>query len=216
MLSMPNYSSLETFTLPEDRFLYSDVLLAHQKSGKGFEKLNSYLNRYFIDSAKLKNISVEDYTYLTQCLHYYAVKNIVGTHRSKAPYNMGTLIWQLNDCWPTASWSITDYYNREPKAAWYAIKEAYRDDIVPQTDFTRPIDLKLEDPKISWVIKGNKVILKSQHTAKYVYVSIKGYTGKWSDNYFDLQAGEEKTISFEGKIKKPELKIVSLFEVLKR
>ncbi|GAA3782110.1 beta-mannosidase [Flavobacterium ginsengiterrae] len=216
MLSMPNYSSLEAFTLPEDRFLYSDVLLAHQKSGKGFEKLNSYLNRYFIDSANLKNISVEDYTYLTQCLHYYAVKNIVGTHRSKAPYNMGTLIWQLNDCWPTASWSITDYYNREPKAAWYAIKEAYRDDIVPQTDFTRPIDLKLEDPKISWVIKNNKVILKAKHTAKYVYVSIKGYTGKWSDNYFDLQAGEEKTISFEGKIKKPELKIVTLFEVLKR
>ena len=55
MLSMPNYSSTEKFTLPEDRYLYSDVIKAHQKSGKGFIKLNSYLNRYFIDSTKIKN-----------------------------------------------------------------------------------------------------------------------------------------------------------------
>lgn len=216
MLSMPNYSSLEAFTLPEDRYLYSDIVLAHQKSGKGFEKLDSYLNRYFIDSAKIKNISLEDYTYLTQCLQYYAVKNIAGTHRSKAPYNMGTLIWQLNDCWPTASWSITDYYNREPRASWYAIREAYRDDIKPETDFIHPRDLSLEDPKISWEIKGNNVIIKAQKMAKYVYISMKGYNGKWSDNYFDLNAGEEKIISFEGKIKKPEIKIYSLFEVLEK
>jgi beta-mannosidase len=216
MLSMPNYSSVEAFTLPEDRYLYSDIVLAHQKSGKGFEKLDSYLNRYFIDSAKIKNISLEDYTYLTQCLQYYAVKNIAGTHRSKAPYNMGTLIWQLNDCWPTASWSITDYYNREPRASWYAIREAYKDDIKPETDFIRPRDLSLEDPKISWEIKGNNVIIKAQKMAKYVYISMKGYNGKWSDNYFDLKAGEEKTISFEGKITKPEIKIYSLFEVLEK
>ncbi|ABQ05735.1 beta-mannosidase [Flavobacterium johnsoniae] len=216
MLSMPNYSSVEVFTLPEDRYLYSDIVLAHQKSGKGFEKLDSYLNRYFIDSAKIKNISLEDYTYLTQCLQYYVVKNIAGTHRSKEPYNMGTLIWQLNDCWPTASWSITDYYNREPRASWYAIREAYRDDVKPETDFIRPRDLSLEDPKINWEIKGNNIIIKALKMAKYVYISMKGYNGKWSDNYFDLKAGEEKTISFEGKITKPEIKIYSLFEVLEK
>ena len=33
----------------------------------------------------------------------------------------GALCWQLNDCWPTTSWSIVDYYLR-PKAAYYAIK----------------------------------------------------------------------------------------------
>ncbi|MNY70171.1 hypothetical protein D3C86_2082510 [compost metagenome] len=52
--------------------------------------------------------------------------------------------------------------------------------------------------------------------AKYVYVSIKGYTGKWSDNYIDLKEGEEKTISFEGKIKEPVIKVFSLYEVLKK
>lgn len=216
MQAMPNYSSIEAFTLPEDRYLYSDILQAHQKAGKGFIKLDSYLNRYFIDSTKIKKMNVEDYTYLTQCLQYYSLKNIIGIHRSKAPYNMGTLVWQLNDCWPVASWSVTDYYNRQPKAAWYAMREAYRDDITPQIDLTRPIDLQLEDPKISWQIKGNKVVLKATKAAKYVYISVKGYTGKWSDNYIDLTAGEEKTLSFEGKIANPDIKVVSLYDVLKK
>jgi beta-mannosidase len=216
MQAMPNYSSIEKFTLPEDRHLFSDVLKAHQKAGKGFTKLNSYLNRYFIDSTKVKNMKVEDYTYLTQCLQYYSLKNIIGIHRSKAPYNMGTLVWQLNDCWPVASWSVTDYYNRQPKAAWYAMREAYRDDKTPEIDLTRPIDLKLENPKISWTIKGNEIIIKALKPAKYVYVEIKGYQGKLSTNYMDLSAGEEMKISFEGKITKPIITVMSLYDVINR
>ncbi|MFV7234779.1 beta-mannosidase [Flavobacterium sp. ZB4R12] len=216
MQAMPNYSSIEKFTSPEDRYLFSDVLKAHQKAGKGFTKLNSYLNRYFIDSTKVKNMKVADYTYLTQCLQHYSLKNIIGIHRSKAPYNMGTLVWQLNDCWPVASWSVTDYYNRQPKAAWYAMREAYRDDKTPEIDLTRPIDLKLENPKISWTIKGNEIIIKALKSAKYVYVEIKGYKGKLSTNYMDLDAGEERIISFEGKIIKPIITVTSLYDVLNR
>ncbi|MFV8330022.1 beta-mannosidase [Flavobacterium sp. LS2R12] len=216
MQAMPNYSSIEKFTLPEDRHLFSDVLKAHQKAGNGFTKLNSYLNRYFIDSTKVKNMKVEDYTYLTQCLQYYSLKNIIGIHRSKAPYNMGTLVWQLNDCWPVASWSVTDYYNRQPKAAWYAMREAYRDDKTPEIDLTRPIDLKLENPKISWTIKGNEIIIKALKPAKYVYLEIEGYQGKLSTNYMDLSAGEEMKISFEGKMTKPIIKVMSLYDVINR
>ena len=216
MQAMPNYSSIEKFTLPEDRHLFSDVLKAHQKAGNGFTKLNSYLNRYFIDSTKVKNMKVEDYTYLTQCLQYYSLKNIIGIHRSKAPYNMGTLVWQLNDCWPVASWSVTDYYNRQPKAAWYAMREAYRDDNTPEIDLIRPIDLKLENPKISWTIKGNEITIKALKPAKYVYLEIKGYQGKLSTNYMDLSAGEEMKISFEGKITKPIITVMSLYDVINR
>lgn len=216
MQAMPNYSSIEKFTLPEDRYLFSDVLKAHQKAGNGFTKLNSYLNRYFIDSTKVKNMKVADYTYLTQCLQYYSLKNIIGIHRSKAPYNMGTLVWQLNDCWPVASWSVTDYYNRQPKAAWYAMREAYRDDKTPEIDLTRPIDLKLENPKISWTIKGNEIIIKALKPAKYVYLEIKGYQGKLSTNYMDLSAGEEMKISLEGKMTKPIITVMSLYDVINR
>ena len=216
MQAMPNYSTTKKITLEEDRHLYSDVLKAHQKAGNGFTKLNSYLHRYFKDTTNVKTWSVKDYTYLTQCLQHYSFKNIIGVHRSKEPYNMGTLLWQLNDCWPVASWSITDYYNRQPKAAWYAVKEAYRDDVRPVVDFSRPINMKLENPKISWKIKGNEITLRATKDAKYVYVEIEGYTGKLSDNYIDLEAGKEVKILFEGKVSKPVISVTSLYEVINR
>jgi beta-mannosidase len=210
MQAMSNYSSILKFTRPQDRYLFSEVLKHHQKAGNGFDKLNIYLNNYMIDSAKVNKLSVEDYAYLTQCVQYYGFKNMILIHRSKAPYNMGTLLWQLNDCWPVASWSITDYYDRAPKAAWYAVKEAYRDDVKPERDVVKPKDLKLTNPKIIYRIKGNQIILKSSSFAKYVFVDIANYRGKLSDNYFDLEAGKEKVITFDLKELKGKIALVKL------
>lgn len=217
MQAMPNYSSILKFTQPQDRYLASDVMKNHQKAGNGYQKLDVYLKSYFVDEERLKKLSVEDYTYLTQCVQYYGFKNMILIHRSKEPYNMGTLLWQLNDCWPVASWSITDYYNRAPKAAWYAVKNAYSDDVKPARDTLKPKDLKLTDPKITYQIKGNQVILKSSGLAKYVFVDIVGYKGKLSDNYFDLSAGKEKIITFDQKditTKIIGLKLKSLWDIV--
>lgn len=219
MQAMPNYSSILAITEPQDRYLFSDVLQNHQRAGNGFKKLEGYLKGYMIDSAKINHLPVEDYVYLTQCVQYYGFKNMILIHRSHEPYNMGTLLWQLNDCWPVASWSITDYYNRAPKAAWYAVKEAYRDDTRPERDKMRPKDLKLTDPHITWRVEGNTIILKSTAFAKYVFVDLQDYKGKLSDNYFDLQPGVEKRVSFEKKdlgAGKLVVKVKSLWEVVSR
>lgn len=217
MQAMPNYTSLLRFTAPADRFLYSDVLIDHQKAGNGFQKLAGYLHTYFIDSAKISRLSVEDYTYLTQCVQYYGFKNMILIQRSKAPYNMGTLLWQLNDCWPVASWSITDYYNSAPKAAWYAVKEAYQDKIKLERDLIKPKDLKLLNPKITYRVKGNQLVVKSAALAKYVFITIDGYEQPLSDNYFDLLPSKEKVITFDSEaIKGKQLlvKIKSLWDVI--
>ncbi|WEK38282.1 MAG: glycoside hydrolase family 2 TIM barrel-domain containing protein [Candidatus Pseudobacter hemicellulosilyticus] len=218
MQAMPNYSSILAITQPQDRYLFSDVLENHQRAGKGFSKLEGYLKGYMIDSARINKLSVEDYVYLTQCVQYYGFKNMILIHRSFEPRNMGTLLWQLNDCWPVASWSITDYYNRAPKAGWYAVKAAYSDTDRPERDLVRPKDLKLSDPAISCVRKGNTLVLKASSFAKYVYVELPGYSGHFSDNYFDLQPGVEKQISFDpAKLKVPATgfrpKVRSLFDI---
>lgn len=218
MQAMPNYSSIEKFTVPQDRFLFSDVINQHQKAGNGFAKIQSYLHRYFLDSAKVKQLSLQDYTYLTQCLQYYSFKNAIAIHRSKEPYNMGTLLWQLNDCWPVASWSITDY-SREPKAAWYAVKEAYRDDVKPVRDSVYPKDLLLKKP--SFVIRHegeNLFSIVSNVDAKYVYLYKQQTFFAIDDNYFDLKAGVKKYLHVKNRYfstrEIPTIKIKSLVDVL--
>lgn len=219
MQAMPDYSTVLSFSAPQDRYLFSDVLKAHQKASEGNQKILSYLDRYFLDSNKVKKLSLENYTYLTQCLQYYCFKNIIAIHRSKYPFNMGTLLWQLNDCWPVCSWSIADY-NRHPKGAWYGVKEAYRDDVLPARDSIRPKDLKLKKP--IFVLKyegGNRISISSNTDAKYVYLYNSSSFLNVSDNYFDLKAGEKKYITIDRKnfteaaCKK--IKIKSLYEVVR-
>ena len=216
MQAMPNMHTIRSFTRPEERVLNSLVIQSHQKANDGFKKLDHYLTRYFIDSVKLKALSLEDYTYLTQCLQYYILKNSIAVHRSKYPTNMGTLLWQLNDCWPVTSWSITDY-SRQPKAAWYAVREAYRDDVMPKEDIADPKDLKLVRPNFKVNLSGNQISISSDVFAKYIGLSFIENDAIFSDNYFDLQAGETKIISFTniGSAKEvlSKLKIKSLYDV---
>jgi len=217
MQAMPNMASVLKFTAPADRYLFSEVLKDHQKAGNGFQKLAGYLHQYFIDSTKIKQLAVDDYVYLTQCVQYYGFKNMILIHRSKAPYNMGTLLWQLNDCWPVASWSITDYYNTAPKAAWYAVKEAYKDQVNIARDTIRPKDLKLSNPKLTYQIKGNQLLIQSTSFAKYVFIDVDGYTEPLSDNYFDLAPGKVKAITFNDKLLKGKpfkVKVKSLWDVI--
>jgi beta-mannosidase len=219
MQAMPNLTTVYGFTQPEDRYLFSDVLKAHQKHPTGYQNLQSYLHRYFLDSNKVKNLSLEDYVYLTQCLQYYAFKNSIAIHRSNFPVNMGTLLWQLNDCWPVASWAITDY-SRQPKAAWYGVKEAYRDDVMPQRDTMRPKDLPLQAPQITWEWKNSHTLeVQSKSFAKYVYIATTdGSLPQLSDNYFDLQPGVPKQIELRGSLKGSlkDIQVISLYEVLHR
>ena len=126
---------------------------------------------------------------------------------------MGTLLWQLNDCWPVSSWSITDY-SRQPKAAWYAVKEAYRDDVLPVKDTVYPKDLILQKPQFAIFTSGNAVSITSNIAVKYLYLSTKDTELSFSENYFDLKPGETKTISTNTIINLPDLKIKSLYNIL--
>ncbi len=218
MQAMPNYSTIKTYVPANDLRYSSPGVQSHQKANEGFKKLNFYVDRYFLDSAKLQKLSLEEYTYLTQCVQYYILKNVIATQRNQ-PQNMGTLLWQLNDCWPVTSWSITDF-SRAPKAGWYAVREGFRDDIKQTTDKVYPRTLKLQKPTftVKW-LDANQFTIQSNVDAKYVYVDLSPDTGMLSDNYFDLKAGEIKKITLEGKYfsgVQLKTKIISLYDVLNK
>ena len=220
MQSMPNYNTVKTYVPANDLNYSSSAVQAHQKANEGFKKLNFYLDKYFIDSAKLKSLSLEEYTYLTQCLQYYILKNSIAIHRSKEPQNMGTLLWQLNDCWPVTSWSITDY-SRTPKAAWYAVKEAYRDDVKPVKDSIYPKNLKLKKPTFTFTSSGDShFTIESNTDAKYVLLQLPNGATNVSENYFDLKAGEKKDIMLTDRYTPPGVgrifRITSLYDILNK
>ncbi|GAB4315633.1 MAG: glycoside hydrolase family 2 TIM barrel-domain containing protein [Bacteroidales bacterium] len=116
--SFPAYSSIREFTRPEDRYFDSEVMTAHQRSSIGNATITRYLERYFGIPDNFEHL-----VYLSQLLQAKGMQMAVEAHRSRMPWCMGSLLWQLNDCWPVASWSIIDYYGRR-KAAWYAVRKA--------------------------------------------------------------------------------------------
>jgi len=62
-----------------------------------------------------------DYTMITQA---EGLKFGIEHFRRRTPHCSGSLIWQLNDCWPGVSWSIVDYYGFG-KAGYYYVRRAY-------------------------------------------------------------------------------------------
>lgn len=217
MQAMPDYTTVQKYTSPQERFLHSPAVDAHQKANDGFNKLHHYINTYFFDTAKLNRLSLEEYTYLTQCLQYYITRNSIATQMSKQPANMGTLLWQLNDCWPVTSWSIIDYY-KKPKGGYYATKRAYTTmDTVTDKIYPKHLQLKKATVKIKKTGKDAVTVI-SDEDAPYVYIQLGDVDGYLSDNYFNLEAGKEKTITYNGKkdlrVLKNKITIISLCDIL--
>ena len=75
----------------------------------------------------------ESYLYTSQVLQAEGIRSGIEAHRRAKPYCMGTLYWQLNDCWPAVSWSGIDYFGRW-KALHYHVKKAYKKILVSMTE----------------------------------------------------------------------------------
>ena len=70
--------------------------------------------------------SFEEFVYFSQLTQAKAVSIAVSAHRAGMPKCMGTLYWQLNDCWQAPTWSSVDYYGNW-KALQYTVKKDYED-----------------------------------------------------------------------------------------
>lgn len=96
-------------------------MLVHQKAAQGMEKLANGLAAHFPQPA-----SVEDWHWATSLNQARAVALGTGYWRSVSPRCRGTILWQLNDCWPVISWAAVDSDGRY-KPLWYAMRQVYGD-----------------------------------------------------------------------------------------
>ncbi len=148
---MPTLATTKSmFSGISDLDLQNPTIKAHEKHARGWEIINKYMERdYKIPTGFVK------YNYVSQLLQARGMKIAIEAHRRAKPYNMGTLYWQLNDCWPVVSWSSIDYSGNW-KAFHYQSKRSFEPVIVSVTENKKAYEIYL----ISDVLKEIKADVK--------------------------------------------------------
>jgi beta-mannosidase len=114
--SFPEMRTVESFTQPEDRAgIFTPVMLAHQKNNEGNSLIQDYISK---DYPAPKDFA--SFLYVSQVVQAEGIKIGAEHWRRSRPETMGSIFWQLNDCWPVASWSSIDYYGRWKALQYYA------------------------------------------------------------------------------------------------
>ncbi|REC54068.1 glycoside hydrolase family 2 protein [Chryseobacterium piscium] len=122
---MPSLETVKSmFSGNPDLSLEDPIIKAHEKNARGFEIIQKYMERdYLVPKDFVK------YNYVSQLLQARGMQIAIEAHRRAKPYNMGTLYWQLNDCWPVISWSSIDYLGNW-KALHYQVKRSFENQII--------------------------------------------------------------------------------------
>ncbi|MEI6020940.1 MAG: glycoside hydrolase family 2 protein [Bacteroidota bacterium] len=153
--SMPSLATCKQFCAEADLNLQSKAMKAHQKHKIGFETIETYMQR---DYKVPQNLS--KYIYVSQLLQRDGMKTAIEAHRSNQPYCMGTMFWQLNDCWPGISWSALEY-DGTPKALFYHLKSLYNSHLVSVSNNQQSIQLTIVSDSIHSFQAKFRICLKN-------------------------------------------------------
>ena len=124
--SFPEFASVRRYAPDStDWDIRSEVMMAHQRGG---EHANGLIETYLTDGYPIPK-DFQSFLYTNLVMQGDAIRTAMEAHRRMKPYNMGSLVWQHNDCWPVASWSSRDYYGRW-KAQHYFTRHAFDDILV--------------------------------------------------------------------------------------
>ncbi len=126
--ALPPLPTIATYAEPGDWNMTSYIMEHHQRSGNG----NGLIIHYLTDSFRMPK-NFESLVYLSMLLQAEGIRSGVEHWRRSMKRVSGTLYWQLNDCWPVASWASLDYFGR-----WKALHYAAR-------KFYAPVMLSIED-----------------------------------------------------------------------
>ena len=126
MEAFPSVKTIDAF-LPlgkddPDRYPQSSTVDFHNKADGHERRIALYL----VENMRYAPDPLEQFVYSTQLMQAEALASAyrLWKRQWKGPgreYCGGTLVWQINDCWPVTSWSICDYYLR-PKHAYFTVK----------------------------------------------------------------------------------------------
>jgi beta-mannosidase len=141
--SFPEMRTIRTFAnKPDDFDIHSTVMQAHQKNKGGNERILTYMLREYSQPKDFAS-----FVYLSQVQQAEIIKIGAEHFRRQRPRTMGGLYWQLNDCWPVASWASIDYYGRW-KALHYYARRFYDDVLISPFLHDEKVDVYVVSDKL--------------------------------------------------------------------
>ncbi|PKF73248.1 beta-mannosidase [Chryseobacterium sp. PMSZPI] len=208
---MPTLETAKSmFSGTPDLNLQNTTIKAHEKHGRGWEIINEYMKRdYQTPTDFIK------YNYVSQLLQARGMQIAIEAHRRSRPYNMGTLYWQLNDCWPVVSWSSIDYLGNW-KAFHYQAKRSFEPLLISVSETTESYDIYcindlLEDlqidSKMELVDFDGKVLWGAGATSKLLANSAEKHLEIKKENFskFDLSKTVLKIVVGSNSLKSEKL-----------
>jgi len=135
--ALPPLKTIATYAEPADWNMTSYVMEHHQRSGSG----NGLMIAQMTDTFRMPK-DFPALTYLSMILQAEGIRYGVEHWRRNRNRVSGTLIWQLNDCWPVASWSSLDYFGRW-KALHYAAKRFYAPLLLSVADYGKAVKIHI-------------------------------------------------------------------------
>lgn len=180
---MPSMKSIESFTTAGERNLKSTAIINHQKHPTGFETIDHYMKDWYKQPKDF-----ESYVYVSQLLQAEGMIAAIEAHRGAKPYCMGTLYWQLNDCWPVTSWSSIDHSGRW-KALHYAVRESYKKYVITVVDTAQLFTVRITSDDTAF-------------TKATLRISAEDFSGNilWRDSAFAFLSQEQSTIVYKSNI----------------
>ena len=195
--SFPGIKTVKSFTNPEDRNIFSYIMEKHQKNESANGRILTYLSETFKYPKDFESL-----LYTSQILQAEAMKYGVEHWRRNRGRCMGSIYWQLNDCWPVASWSSIDYYGRW-KALHYYARRFYAPVLISAEDNDTRVNIYV----VNDTMEGIKGIIKWKLRDKKSHII---YEGKKDAAVASLKAKKCIELDLEGIVNKDNIRDVYL------
>jgi beta-mannosidase len=197
--SFASPETMDRVTWPRDRNICSPVFEFHQRSGTGNQRILSHIARHF----RIPN-GYENMLYVSQALQALSIKTACEHWRRIKPHNMGTLIWQLNDIWPVASWSSLESDGRWKMLHYYEkkffspllvsmVEKNNRIDIWATSDVNEPLKGELS---VSLLDFNGKRLLKEKRTVRLSRLESRRVAGYPISKFCPFEGDKEKRFLF--------------------
>ena len=165
--SFPCLKTVKTYTAPEDRNIFSAVMELHQKHHAGITAMVHYIGDNFKYPKDFDSV-----LYVSQLVQADGIRHGAEHWRRHRGRCMGIIYWQVNDCWPVASWSSIDYYGRW-KALHYAARHFFAPVLLSACDEGTQVALHLSNETLqpvtgvlTWRLRDNASKVIKEGTAE--------------------------------------------------